>query len=278
MEAVLGGALGRVPRRSPALIVAVALLGGICALGLGILGYRLAAASGGFDVQRVEVRGASDAGAVRAAVTRRSAGRSLLDIDPVAVARAVAALPTVQRATVDRAFPGTLSITVVPERPIAVAPGRIAISATGRVLGRAPGGLPVIGAAPADLPGPGGVVTSTAIQDELAVARAMRPMRPRAIAYTADGLTARTAAGTEIRFGDGADIPAKLRVARSVLRRADGPVRYVDVSVPGAPALRLGTPDPLTADAPPPTAPPAAARTATGGPSTPTESIRGLFG
>ena len=161
MEAVLGGALGRVPRRSPALIVAVALLGGICALGLGILGYRLAAASGGFDVQRVEVRGAADAGAVRAAVTRRSAGRSLLDIDPGAVARAVAALPTVQRATVDRAFPGTLSITVVPERPIAVAPGRIAISATGRVLGRAPGGLPVIGAAPADLPGPGGVVTST---------------------------------------------------------------------------------------------------------------------
>ena len=98
MEAVLGGALGRVPRRSPALIVAVALLGGICALGLGILGYRLAAASGGFDVQRVEVRGASDAGAVRAAVTRRSAGRSLLEIDSGAVARTVAALPTVQRA------------------------------------------------------------------------------------------------------------------------------------------------------------------------------------
>ena len=278
MEAVLGGALGRVPRRSPALIAAVLLLGGICALGLGILGYRLASASGGFGVERVQVSGAADASAVRAAVVRESAGRSLLDVDPGAVARAIAALPSVQRATVDRAFPHTLAITVVPERAIAAAPGRVSISATGRVLGRAAAGLPMIAAAPADIPGPGGVVAATGVLDELAVARAMRPMHPRAIAYGPDGLTARTAAGTEIRFGDGADIPAKLRVARSVLRRAEGPVRYVDVSVPAAPALRLGAPDPLTADAPPPTAPPATARTAAGGATTPTESIRGLFG
>lgn len=285
MEAAVGGALGRMPRRSPALIAAAVLLGGICALGLGLVGYRLAAVSGGFDVQRVDVTGAgAGSAAVRTVVERRAAGRSLLDLSPQGIASAVAALPQVRRVEVDRAFPHTLALRVVPERAVAVAPsrgGRVVLAASGRVIGRgaAAAGLPLVAAAPADLPGAGGVVGATAVRDELAVAVAMRRSpRAAAVAYTADGLVARTAAGVEIRFGDGVDIPVKLRVARSVLRRADGPVRYVDVSVPAAPALRLGTPDPQTANAPPPTAPAAAVATDAVSSGTPRESIRGLFG
>lgn len=284
MEAVLGGALGRVPRRSPALIAAAVLLGGICALGVGIVGYRLAAASGGFDVRAVAVAGnRADVAEVRRVVQREAAGRSLLELSPQSIALAVAALPGVREAQVDRAFPHTLAVRVVAERPVAVVRvgrGRLVVAASGRVIGRAPvAGLPVVGAAPSDLPGPGGVIASRAVLDELAVASAMRRSpRAAAVAYTADGLVARTAAGAEIRFGDGSDIAAKLRVARSVLRRADGPVRYVDVSVPAAPALRLGAPDPQTANAPPPTAPPVAAAADPAGQGTPRESIRALFG
>ena len=288
MEAAVGGALGRVPRRSPALIAAAALLGTICALGIGLLGYRLIAASGGFDVREVDVTGtAVGRDAVRTAALRQAGGVSLLQVDPHAIATAVAAQPRVRRATVDRAFPNTLAIRIVPERPAAVAPtgdGRVVLSSTGRVLGRptaAEAGLPVIAAAPADIPGAGGVVRAAAVLDEIAVARAMRRgLRARMIAHTADGLVARTPAGVEIRLGDGTDVAAKLRVARSVLRRADGAVRYVDVSVPAAPALRLGAPDPQTADAPPPSVPVPTADSSggDGAGSSPAESVRSLFG
>jgi hypothetical protein len=173
---------------------------------------------------------------------------------------------------------------------VAIAPtgdGRVVVSSTGRVLGsvsRGSMGLPVIAAAPADIPGPGGTVTSEGVREELVLASApQRGLRFQVIGYGQDGLTARTANGMAIRFGDSEDAAVKLRVARSVLRRASGGVQYVDVSVPAAPVLRQDTADPLTANAPPPTAPAIVADAAGGADSglvdaPPAQSIHTLFG
>ena len=291
MEAVLGDMRGRLPGVSRVALVPLLLLAAVCAVAVGALGYRLVSASGAFDVQRVEVRGAGPAArAVERTVLTVAGGKSMLDVDPTALAAALAALPRVQSATVDRAFPHTLAVHVVPERPVAIAPtgdGRVVLAASGRVLGevtRGSLGLPVIAAAPADIPGAGGVVTSPGVLQELALAAApQRGLRFQVIGFGQDGLTARTANGMAIRFGDSADVAVKLKVARSVLRRADTGVQYVDVSVPAAPVMRQDTPDPLTANAPPPTAPPIVADAAGGASAVPSnappsESIHTLFG
>ena len=153
-----------------------------------------------------------------------------------------------------------------------------------RALARGTLGLPLIAAAPGDLPAVGGSVQSAAVLQELRVAAApRRGLRFTAIGFTADGLTGRTAQGLDIRLGDDEDLAAKLRVARSVLRRAGVGADYIDVSVPGAPVLRQSAGDPLTVNAPPPVAP--ALPTGADGDggnwssgASPAESIRTLFG
>ena len=291
MEAVLGDMRGRLPGISRVALVPLLLLGVVCAIAIGVVGYRLISASGAFAVERVDVTGAGPASrVVERSVLTIAGGKSLLDVDPNALAATLGALPRVQSATVDRAFPHTLAVHVVPERPVAIAPtaeGRVVLAASGRVLGevtRGSQGLPVIAAAPADIPGAGGVVTSPGVLQELALAAApQRGLRFQVIGYGQDGLTARTANGMAIRFGDSADVAVKLKVARSVLRRADTRVQYVDVSVPAAPVMRQDTPDPLTANAPPPTAPPIVTAASSDAASSvadapPAESIHTLFG
>ena len=93
------------------------------AIGLGVLavalgGYLIARESPLFAIDRIEVEGASPqvAGQVRQALDSFS-GRPLVGLDGSAVLGTVEALPTVVSASYDRAFPHTLRITVVPERP-----------------------------------------------------------------------------------------------------------------------------------------------------------------
>jgi len=291
MEAVLGDMRGRLPGISRVALIPVVLLAIVCLGALGVFGYRLISASGAFDVEQVHVTGAGTATTtVQRAVLQQAGGHSMLEVDPTALAAALATLPRVQSATVDRAFPNTLEIHVVPERAVAIAPtadGRVVLSASGRVLGpvaRGTIGLPVIAAAPADIPGVGGTVTSAGVRQELKLAAApQRGLRFQVIGFGQDGLTARAANGMAIRFGDSEDVGTKLKVARSVLRRADGTVQYVDVSVPAAPVLRQDAADPLTANAPPPTAPAIVADASGGaagstGSASPAESIHTLFG
>lgn len=287
MDAVIGGLRAGGRSRAIALpLVAVVL---VSALGLAVLAYRGLAASGAFAVERIAVSGSRDqAEAVRAAARRSAGDASLLAVDPDAVALAVAALPGISSATVDRSFPSTLAIRVVAERPVALVPtghGAVLVSATGRVMGAARGrgaGLPVLAAAPSDVPGVGGVLRGEGLREEVRVAAAdWRGLRVTAVARTADGLVARLESGAQVRLGDASAIDRKLRVARAVLRRAaDQRVRYLDVSVPDAPALRMETEDPLTADAPPAPAPPVKAQRTggAGAADTPAESARAVFG
>lgn len=266
----------------PLAALAVLLVGVAC-----MLGYRALDAISAFDVHRVSVVGAPRAaGDVRAAALDAVGDRSLLTVDGDAVAAAVEGLPTVRSAAVDRAFPNTLRVRVVPERAVAVAPapgGPVVLSATGRVMG--PAGrvrLPIVAAAPADLPGVGGSVTARSVLDQLALAAARaRGVRPAAIGYGEDGLVLRTAQGVDIRIGDAREIPIKLKVARSVLRRAGSGAQYVDVTVPTAPVLRAADPDPRTINAPATSAaalPPVGDLGAWVAGAAPAESIRTLFG
>ncbi len=278
----------RFPSWPRAAFIPVVLIGVMCAVGAGVLGYRLLDRSGAFSVERVTLSGAPKvADEVRAAVGLTVAGRSMLTVDPEVVANAVERLPQIRSATVDRAFPHTLRIVVVPERPVAVAPqgrGFVALAASGRVIGVVPSDtpLPLIAVAPSDLPGVGGTVVAPKVLDQLSVAAAPhRAIRLRAIGYGEDGIVARTTDGTDLRIGDARDVAIKLRVARSVLRRAEGGAVYVDVTVPTAPVLRAPAADPLTANAPVPAAsalPPVGDLGAWVAGGTPAESIRTLFG
>jgi cell division septal protein FtsQ len=275
-----------------AALVPLALLAAGIVVGLGLVGFRAIEATGSFGVDRVEVVGAGGgnvAGAVRKTVFATTGTTSMLSINPAAVAAAVASLPRVQTAFVDRAFPNTLTIKIVPERAVATAPtlqGRVVLAASGRVLGPATAGamgLPVIAAAPSDIPGAGGTVTAPGVMAELGLAAARsRTLRFRAIGYGQDGLVGQTAQGVEVRLGDADQLATKLKVARSVLRRAGTTVQYVDVTVPAAPVLRESAADPLTANAPAPTAAAVMGDTTDLGTwiagATPAESIHAVFG
>ena len=112
-------------RRRAAAVVAAAVA---CALAAGAveLGYLWLKGSSVFKLRSVAVRGGteSDRVAVRDAVARAAAGRSLLAISPASVAGDIEQVPTIRLASVDRDFPHTLRIHIVPERAVALAVGR----------------------------------------------------------------------------------------------------------------------------------------------------------
>ena len=127
-----------VRRRAAAVVVAAAA----CALAAGLvgLGYLWVKSSSVFVLQSVAVRGGteSDRVAVRDAVARAAAGRSLLQISASDVASAIEQVPTIRIASVDRDFPHTLRVHIVPERAVALAVAkgkyRSLVASSGRVL------------------------------------------------------------------------------------------------------------------------------------------------
>ena len=115
-------------------------------------GYWVLANSSTFAVSGVSVSGGGTllGAEVRQAAIHAVGGRSLLQVDPGAIERAVEQLPYVRTASVDRTFPHTLAIQITTYRPAAaVRSGKSAylVSSDGRVLatGRsAKSRLPVI--------------------------------------------------------------------------------------------------------------------------------------
>ena len=112
-------------RRRAAAVVAAAV---VCALAAGAveLGYLWLKGSSVFVLRSVAVRGGTESErmAVRDAVARAAAGRSLLALSPSRRRRRDRAVPTIRLASVDRDFPHTLRIHIVPERAVALAVGR----------------------------------------------------------------------------------------------------------------------------------------------------------
>jgi cell division protein FtsQ len=198
-----------------------------------------------FAVREISVSGASPGveSQVRKVLRDRS-GSSLFGLDLDAARSDVAALPTVAAVSFDRAYPHTLRVAVVPERPVAVVrqgADSFLVSERGRVIARvdrtAQPALARIWVKRDVRLDPGSLVPSELLSAVGAVAPLADGRFPSRVVSvtTADGLTLRLRSGLELRLGDMHDVDLKLAVAARVLRVLPHGEGYLDVSVPDRP-------------------------------------------
>lgn len=216
---------------------------GIAALALGA--YAVARETSVFAIRGIEVHGASPA--VAAQVRQALAplvGTSLVGLDAASVLRRVEELPTVVRASYDRAFPHTLRVTVVPERPAVVLRSGSAawlVSARGRIVRplaqRADPGLPRIWLSASTRiragqmlgPAQGGAAA-------IAVGHAGSFANQIVTAASAHGrLVFALRSGVQLRLGDGSHLQLKLAVAARALPLLAAGTTFLDVSAPERP-------------------------------------------
>jgi cell division protein FtsQ len=229
---------------------------GVLALALGA--YLVARETPLFAVDRIEVKGGSPlvARQVREALAT-VVGRPLVGLDGSGVISKVDALPTVVRATYDRAFPHTLVVKVVPERPAVVlrrGPDSWLVSARGRVVERLPAGagprLPRIW-----------VSTHTTVQIGAALIAAGTGVAARAVgaagafaarvasaSYSGGELVFHLRSGLQLLLGDGLDVKLKVAVADRALTVLMPGSTFLDVSIPGRPVSGIGS---VTTTSPP---------------------------
>jgi cell division protein FtsQ len=213
--------------------------------------YALARETSMFAVRSIEVRGASSA---LAAQIRSELGafdgRSLVSLDASTIGQRVDGLPAVRSAVVDRAFPHTLRIRVVPELPVAVlrrGAESWLVSARSRVIGTVERGarpdLPRIwlpsrteltkGSLLADAPG---VLAARSLAAFVGSGFPSRVAFVRAL----DGqITLGLRGGLQIQLGAPVDLKLKIAIARGILPtlalpREGGP-DYLDITVPERP-------------------------------------------
>lgn len=251
----------RGPRRASRLVARLGPSRRSLAVGLGILalalgGYVVARETSLFAIRTVDVHGGSprvDA-QVRDALAQLL-GTSLVGLDEAAVDRRVDALPTVVSVSFDRAFPHTLSLTIVPERPVAVVRrGAEAwlVSARGRVMERL--ARPTLRP---DLPriwlGSHAAVASGELLPPAeggAAARAVGLAGPFALrvgtaSEVGGTLVFQLRSGLQLRLGEPGGVRLKVAVARRALGVLPLGATYLDVSVPERPVAGTGAPPSL---------------------------------
>ena len=204
-----------------------------------------------FAVRSIQVEGASPALAaeIRSELTSLD-GRSLVAINGDSVGRRVDGLAAVRSAVVDRAFPHTLRIQIVPELPVAVlrrGADSWLVSARSRVIGTIERAgrpdLPRIwlpsrteltkGAFLADQPG------ALAARSLAAFVGSGFPNRVAFVRALDGQITLGLRGGLEILLGAPVDLRLKIAIARGILPtlalpRAGGP-DYLDITVPERP-------------------------------------------
>jgi cell division protein FtsQ len=220
------------------------------AVGVGLIAlaggtYGAARETSAFAVDRILVSGGPPqvAAQVRRAVAS-TRGTNLLVLDGSTLVRRVDALPSVVSAGYDRAFPHTLRIEIVPERPVAVVrQGAKAwvVSARGRVMRPVPPhGARALARVwiPRTTPVALGAFLPAGHAAAVARSLAFADRFPAHIALAAlrrEGLVFRLRNGFELHLGDPTDIRLKLAIARRALPRMPAAARYLDVSVPERP-------------------------------------------
>jgi len=213
--------------------------------------YALARETSMFAVRSVEVEGASPALAAEVRAELRSFdGRSLVALNGDAVEQRIDGLPAVRSTVVDRAFPHTLRIRVLPELPVAVlrrGAESWLVSARGRVIAALALGarrdLPRIW-----LPTRTEISKGTFLTDEPG-ALAARSLA----AFVGSGFSNRVAfvraldgqitlglrGGLEIQLGAPIDLRLKIAIARGILPTlalpGQGGPDYLDITVPERP-------------------------------------------
>jgi cell division protein FtsQ len=178
-------------------------------------------------------------------------GKPLVGLDGSAVLRDVDALPTVVGASYDRAFPHTLRVRIVPERPAAVlrrGPDSWLISARGRVIERLPSAaLPRfarIWVSTHTLVRTGEELTAsgTAVAARALGLAGAFGSRVASASYTSGALVFHLRSGLELLLGDGGDIKLKVAVAARALSVLPAGTTFLDVSSPGRPVSGIGAP------------------------------------
>lgn len=218
---------------------------GVALLAAAGVAYGAARSTSAFAVEEVRVLDAPPyvVAEVRKAVAHAQ-GQSLLAVDLGALEAAVEQLPWVLHASLDRGFPNTLAVTVVPERPVAVLRQGAAswlVSASGRVVtplerGARPG-LPRVWLGRGVEVEVGRRVegsTREAVRAVAPLVRAPLPARVASVRTSDEELTLVLRSGFEVRLGDGSDRALKLEIVRRILP-ALPPTGYLDVSVPKFP-------------------------------------------
>jgi hypothetical protein len=213
--------------------------------------YGLARETSMFAVEAIRVEGASPSLAADVQGELRGYdGRSLVSVDASSVEQRVAELPAVRSATVDRAFPHTLSVHLVPELPVAVlrrGADSFLVSARGRVI--APVDLGTHRALPRIwLPANtvlelgsflGGANGGLAARSLAAFVGSGFPGRVTFVRALDGQITLGLRGGLEIRLGAPVDLRLKIAIAHGIvpalaLPAAGGP-DYLDIAVPERP-------------------------------------------
>jgi cell division protein FtsQ len=245
--------LGRAARGAPraALAVPRSLLSrrrilmtaalGLCAVAAYMLWFRH---SSFVAAEEVDVTGASfSEPAIRTALTRAGEGMSTLDPDVAALERSVRGFPTVASISVETDFPHRLAIEVEERAPVAVVgEGEgVPVAGDGTVLsGIETGELKLPAIESRSVPASGSLRGSALAQSEV-LGAAPDPLRPaiRGIGVERDhGVEVILAGEIELRFGDSRDAMAKWAAATAVLADPNlDQVSYVDLRLPGRPAV-----------------------------------------
>jgi cell division protein FtsQ len=227
------------------------------AVGFGIVAFALCAyviarESSLFAIDRVEVRGGSPriASDVRRAVAD-VLGKPLVGLDGARVLREVDALPTVVSASYDRAFPHTLRITIVPERPAAVlrnGANSWLVSARGRVMEHLASGadpsLPRVWISGRPALHDGTMLVAGDARVAVRAAGLAGPLARRitTASYVDGALVFHLRSGLQLLLGDAADVKLKVAVAERALAVVPSASTYLDVSVPGRAVSGTGQP------------------------------------
>lgn len=213
--------------------------------------YGLARESSMFALQRIDVVGAPPELAAEVQTVLRSyRGRSLVVVDGASVEQHVDGLAAVRTSVVDRAFPHTLRVRVIPEVPVAVlrrGADSWLVSARGRVIAPIERGghhllpriwLPPrteieIGALLADEPG------GLAARSLAAFVGSGFPQRISFVRALDGQITLGLRGGLEVRLGSPVDLGLKIAVAHHLLPAlalpGEGGPDYLDVAVPERP-------------------------------------------
>lgn len=220
-----------VPRRRR-----LGLLAGAAATAVLFGGPLLLAFGPFFTVRTIQVSGAD--GTVPAAVRTALEGQLGTPVALVGdadVARALRAVPAVERFTVVRRPPGTLEVVVVARTPVAQAAsgaGWAVLDAARVVIGTSvtrSAELPVVEV-------PAGPAGAGAFRAAVSAVRALGggdPRLTRVRATTADDVVLTLDGGPRVRWGGAEDGPAKAEALRAVLVRAARGATEIDVSSPG---------------------------------------------
>ena len=223
------------------LLVAFAIVG--AALALIVVGRQTSLLA----VRTIEVEGVSGPLAARVhAALAPLERRSLLRVGSASVVERLVQIPEVETASIDRAFPHTLKVSITTARRVAVlrqGKSAFVVSERGRILAAVPRsvspGLPRIWVPTAVGLDIGGTVGDTRLVAAVRAATAVFQtgvggLRVRFVTSAENELTYRLRNGLDVRLGTSQQLPLKLAIARRILA-GGGVQRYIDVSVPDRP-------------------------------------------